>query len=148
MSLGLGFSKFFEELNLRAAPKECLKAISIAHCIFFLFFFNFDFCFNPRPLASACQVLPTAACGLPSSSPASACQAICNAFLQHSYTNKGSFDDEELWVLLSDIEQQHPIECCKHEACKKQVTGIIDLQHAGCPGTPALFLKGFEGEVY
>ena len=148
MRLGLGFSKFFEELNLRAAPKECLKAISIAHCIFFFYFFLIFFCFNPRPLASACQVPPIAACGLPSSSPASACQAMCNAFLQHSYTNKGSFDDEELWVLLSDIEQQHPIECCKHEACKKQVTGIIDLQHAGCPGTPALLCESFEGEVY
>ena len=75
--------------------------------------------------------------------------AICNAFLQHSRTNKGSFDDEELRVLLSDIEQQHPIECCKHEACKKQVTGIIDLrgprchplQHAGCPGNPALLCE-------
>ena len=75
--------------------------------------------------------------------------AMCNAFLQHSRTNKGSFDDEELRVLLSDIEQQHPIECCKHEACKKQVTGISDLrgprchplQHAGCPGNPALLCE-------
>lgn len=119
---GVGFLEILRGTQPQGGSERVSE--SNFHCSLpcpFLIFFLIFFCFNPRPLASACQVLPTAACGLPSSSPASACQAICNAFLQHSYTNKG---------------------------CKKQVTGIIDLQHAGCPGTPALLCESFEGEVY